>query len=527
MVLILTVITSVLGIFNISAYEYESSILPSNIEWTRTYGGDEFDMFHCVHQTSDQGYIVSGVTEISNDYYPVLMKLNSFGDEEWRWFIQQISYEDAVYDILDVYPIFSNQISDGGYLFCLWLDIEYLEIMRTIAGLFKFNEDGLLEWNCFYSEGFAWVFRPISFIEVEDGFVVAGTSGEASSYMGDEAGLLKTDMLGNEQWYKEYDFGDVDNYDNRMEAVCKTSDGGFILTGWGSDTSYDYWMIKTDEYGNLLWDKIFGGPDDDYGHSKNCYQTNDGGYIMAGFSSSLGAGGFDLWVVKSDSDGDMLWNKTYGGKKNDVCWGMTSTDDDEYIAVVTMNYAGFSGDRDDIYLVNIDGNGNIVWIQKYGGPDIQLGGSVDATSDGGFIVSGCTGSFHSSRSDGLLVKFSSFENHRPDKPEKPSGPKRGDIEKEYAFSTKSSDPDGNQLLYLWDWGDGNFTEGNATESYTWGSKAVFKVRVMAIDENGGESDWSDPLKFSTPRNKKDYLFYILFEKLLQQIPFLRLPDLLH
>jgi hypothetical protein len=160
------------------------------------------------------------------------------------------------------------------------LDIYYAETLHTIAGLFKFSEVGELIGSEFYSDHFESIFRPISFIEIEDGFAVAGTSGPTSSYMGDVAAFLKTDETGRMQWYKEYNFGDYDNSDNRMEAVCKTNDGGFILTGWGSGTSHDYWMIKTDSIGNELWNKTFGGSEDDYGHNKDCYQTKDGGFVM-------------------------------------------------------------------------------------------------------------------------------------------------------------------------------------------------------------------------------------------------------
>jgi len=223
--------------------------------------------------------------------------------------------------------------------------------------------------------------------------------------MGEDAGLLKTDELGIEQWYKEYKYGD---YDDRTEGVCRTRDGGYILTGWGKDTSYDYWMIKTDEFGDEQWNKTYGSSGDDYCHTKDCYQTSDGGFIMGGFSSSYGAGGFDIWLAKTDSTGNMLWNKTYGGSNNDVCWGMESTDDGGYVVVATMNYDGFSGDKDDINLVKIDGAGNIVWVQEYAGPDRQIGTSVDKTSGGGFIVAGCNGRFHDPDSDGLIVKFAPF-----------------------------------------------------------------------------------------------------------------------
>ena len=283
MTLLIATALPAIGTMNEFKNKTTSSSRLYGIEWVKTYGGSEFDMLHCIHQTQDGGYLASGATEVSNRYYPMLLKFDSVGDEEWNWTITQISYEQVVYDILDIYPIFCNQVSDGGYIFCLWLDIDYNGGVPCIAGLFKFNENGEQEWVEFYSDGFDWVFRPISFIEIEDGYIVTGTAGDPYSYMGEDAGLLKTDENGVEQWYKEFKYGE---YDDRTEGVCRTIDGGYILTGWGRDTSYDYWMIKTDEFGDEQWNKTYGGSGDDYCHTKDCYQTSDGGFIMGGFSSS-------------------------------------------------------------------------------------------------------------------------------------------------------------------------------------------------------------------------------------------------
>jgi hypothetical protein len=182
-----------------------------------------------------------------------------------------------------------------------------------------------------------------------------------------------------------------------------------------------------------------------------------------------------------------------------------------------MNYGGFSGEKDDINLVKFDINGNIEWIQEHGGSGIQIGGFVDNTIDGGFIISGCTGSFHSSNSDGLLVKFGLFQNQRPNKPSTPTGPSRGKINTEYTFSTNSvSDPEGDIVYYKWNWGDGNYSEllESTEATYTWSYEDNFEICVMAIDEHGGESGWSEPFAFSTPKNKiiKNLMLHSLLSK---------------
>ena len=171
--------------------------------------------------------------------------------------------------------------------------------------------------------------------------------------------------------------------------------------------------------------------------------------------------------------------------------------------------------------MKIDDNGNIIWVQEFGGEGWQIGQYVDKTSDGGYIISGRTGRHQTPFSDGLLVKFSPFENERPNKPEI-DGPNKGKPDTEYTFTASGTDPDGDFLSYKWDWGDGNLSEilESAEASYTWTSEDKFNVRVIAIDENGGESDWSDPFEFSTPRNK--ILNNLLIQQLLTRFPILEI-----
>ena len=101
-IMLLFMSTSVFPTLGLISHNLSHSYL-YEIEWARTYGGDEFDMFHCVHQTQDEGFIISGVSEISNIYYPILMKLDAVGDEEWKWTVQQITYLYEIFDIIDVY----------------------------------------------------------------------------------------------------------------------------------------------------------------------------------------------------------------------------------------------------------------------------------------------------------------------------------------------------------------------------------------------------------------------------------------
>jgi len=306
-------------------------------------------------------------------------------------------------------------------------------------------------------DGFEWMFSPHSLIEFEDGsFLVVGTSGAADieENMDYSACLYKINSMGIEQWHKEFSYGG----DDAGYALCRTNDNGYLITGWADNNrNADYWMIKTDSNGDEIWNKNFGGSKYDFGHSRNCYQTGDGGYIMSGYTYSYGAGKLDAWIVKTDSMGNMDWNRTYGDKQDDVCWSFESTNDDSYVFCMTYNINGNIGDKDDIHLVKTDSDGHIIWIQEFGGEGRQVGQHICKTSDGGFIVSGRTGKYFDFSSDGLLVKFAQYENERPIKPDI-DGPSKGKPDEEYTFTAITSDPDGDSLQYMWDWGDGNFSD---------------------------------------------------------------------
>ena len=173
-------------------------------------------------------------------------------------------------------------------------------------------------------------------------------------------------------------------------SVQQTSDGGYIIAG--STTSYgaghyDVWLIKTNSNENEVWNKTYGGSGADGGSSVQ--QTSDGGYIITGGTESYGAG--DVWLIKTDTDGDEEWNKTFGGAMPDAGLSIQQTFDRGYIIVGrTKSYgAGW----DDIWLIKTDASGDEEWNKTFGGPNTDLGRSAQQTTDGGYIIAGDTKSY--------------------------------------------------------------------------------------------------------------------------------------
>jgi hypothetical protein len=227
----------------------------------------------------------------------------------------------------------------------------------------------------------------------------------------------------------------------------------------------------------------------------------------------------DGWVLKTDSNGNEIWNKTIGGKNYDISYDFDKTDDGGFILPCVINWMGFKTDN---WVIKLDDELNVEWKHQYSGGKNYFNG-ICSTSDGGCIASGISGGWDNSKSDALLVKYAPMENQRPNKPDI-DGPVKGKPDTEYTFTVIASDPDGDSLSYKWDWGDGNSSEWLDTDetSYTWTTEASFEIRVMTMDEHGGESDWSDPFEFSTPRTKAINPLILLIERLIQRFPILEL-----
>ena len=181
------------------------------------------------------------------------------------------------------------------------------------------------------------------------------------------------------------------NYDGAF-SVQHTSDGGYILAGWTDSFGagdWDIFLIKTDANGNIIWAKTYGGTNDDNAYSVQ--QTSDGGYIVAGMTWSFGAGDWDIFLIKTDANGNIIWAKTYGGTDDEEAYSVQQTSDGGYIVAGWTTSFGAGGY--DIFLIKTDANGNIIWAKTYGGTSYDNARSVQQTSDGGYIVAGYTASF--------------------------------------------------------------------------------------------------------------------------------------
>ena len=205
----------------------------------------------------------------------------------------------------------------------------------------------------------------------------------------------------NIEWQKSFG-GDSTDYANDIQ---QTKDGGYIMAGssrsiegdvTGNHGSSDAWIVKLDSSGNLAWQKCLGGSGWDEANA--IQQTTDGGYVVAGFSSSIDGdvtgnhGSADYWVVKLTANGTLTWQKSLGGSNQDVAYSIQQTTDGGYIVAgwsssldgeVTGNHGS-----DDYWIVKLDSSGNLSWQKCLGGSDDEEAYSIQQTTDGGYIVAG-------------------------------------------------------------------------------------------------------------------------------------------
>jgi len=351
------------------------NISSAQITFQRTYGGNGpySDVPGAVIQSNDGGYIIVGYTESFGagmwDVY--LVKTDSIGDTLWTK-----TYGGSDRDI--GYSV--QQTNDGGYIV-----VGATEIFDIFAGevlLIKTDANGDTLWTRTYGgnsrdEGYAVQQT------ADSGYIITGKTASYGAGIHDVY-LIKTDVSGDTLWTRTYGGLDFDiGY-----SVQQTSDGGYVVAG--TTNSFGPWsgnvyLVKTDSIGDTLWTRVYGGSDADEGYCVQ--QTSDSGYIITGRTKSFGAGGEDVYLIKTNANGDTLWTRTYGGLDFDIGYSVQQTFDDGYVI------AGYnSNNGTGVYLIRTNASGDTLWTKTYG-DGAEIGFAMSKTSDNGYIIAGSTSSF--------------------------------------------------------------------------------------------------------------------------------------
>jgi hypothetical protein len=279
-----------------------------------------------------------------------------------------IVYSDTAFDIV---------ASGSGYL------LVGQENQNNDIWLVCTNLDGDVLWNSTYGERLVWD-DAYSLIKTNDGgYAIVGETKGGSE---DQDGLLlKLDSSGNLQWSKTY--GGL--YDDKLLAVLQETDGGYVLAGnmrLGEYGPTNCWLIRTDSNGNTLWEKQYGGAQSEGVSRASIVKTADGGYVFGGTTESYGAGSSDFWLVKVDSSGNQLWDKTFGSAQEDYLSKLVQTKSGEFLL---LGYYYVSQGQTDIRIIKVDDSGNSLWSKTYGAPGYaeQVNSGFEA-ADGTIVAVG-------------------------------------------------------------------------------------------------------------------------------------------
>ncbi len=447
-----------------------SANLPPGTEWEKTYGGINFEEAWSVQQATDGGYILvgQGPSFSTGDADIYLVKTDTSGNMEWE---RTLGGADAEVG----YSI--EQTTDGG---CIIAG----KTRSWGAGLYdaylvKTDALGNTEWE----KIFGGYYNDIAYsVEqtTDGGYIIAGCTGSSGAGANDFY-LIKTDASGNTEWAKT-----IGGYaDDIAYSVRQTTDSGYIILGYTESYGTgdkDFYMVKTDTAGNTEWEKTFGGADAEAGYSVE--QTADGGYILAGYTYSYDVGGGDIYLIKTDTSGNSEWEMTFGGTGWDTAESVEQTTDGGYImAGYTDSYGA---GQTDAYLVRTDASGNTEWEKAIGGDWYENARSVQQTTDGGYISAGQTSSYGAGGWDAYLIKISPEETTIPPVAEA-GGPYL--VQAGYSVDLDGSasyDTDGTIVSYDWDFGDNTMGSG-MTVPHTYTAVGIYDAELTVTDDRGAQS----------------------------------------
>ena len=350
------------------------------------------DVGRVAQQTSDNGYIIVGHTNINlNGKDVLLIKTNSLGDTIWSKTFGGSEY-DTGFDV--------KETSDNGYII-----IGSTNIFGEGSDVYLIKTDSL--GNELWSNAIGGPYNDLGLSiqqTSDDGYIITGETTIVSQGNSDLF-LIKTNEFGDVEWTRNYGGSGVE----RGNSIIITNDNCYVICGYTTSNSYgtlDVFLLKTDFTGDTIWTKAYGGTDLDCGMSVK--QTNDYGFILSGYTKSFGAGDVDLYIIKTNDSGDTLWTRTYGGEGYDISCSVDITAENDFI--IAGYGESFGSESIDVYLMKVNSLGDLLWTQIFEREYIDYGNSVQLTDDGGYVIVGTTfyEKFGSLYSDIYFIKTDGF-----------------------------------------------------------------------------------------------------------------------
>ena len=364
-------------------------------EFVKTFGGSKNDVFQSVVKTNDGGYAILGYTQ-SNDF-----DISSKTNESFDFWVMKFSSADNLLwqktfggsdDDRGTDIIATN---DGGFALFGYSKSSDVDVSQNAGAqdfwLVKITTDGIISWEKNF--GFIGADTGIALLQTSDnGYFITGvldvtaSNGEGNSkttqkHAGGDVWAIKTDSSGNLEWsryfggsFTDTPFGVLETTDNSFIIAASSDSEDFNISN--NKGTYDFWILKISSDGNLIWEKSFGGSEID--EPRGITSTNDGNFVIVGDTRSTDKdvstnnGGADLWLLKISTDGNLIWEKTFGGTSFDVARSISKTQDNGFLI------SGYSRSTDnnftnqgqsDAWILKLDNSGNQLWQKFVGGSE--------------------------------------------------------------------------------------------------------------------------------------------------------------
>lgn len=404
----------------IAIFVFKNIGFAQEMEWSKAYGGSLIDVVTAIEKTMDGGFIVAGYTR-SNDgdvgatyggSDAWITKLDHDGNLEWAH--NYGGFEDDI-------ALSIKQTADEGYIVAGYAKSNDGDLGGELGGevggnhgehdswVFKLDSEGTVEWSKNYGGSDQEI--AVYIIQTSDsGYAFVSHSESSDVDVGGNNGgrdywIVKLDHEGNLEWERNYGGSAWDT----PSSIREHASGGYIVSGWAGvsdgdvesgNGSNDSWFLKLDAEGNIEWQKNYGGTDSDVTYDFDL--TNDGGYIFVGRSQSADLdvagnnGEHDCWVLKLDSEANVEWSKNFGGSDNEAANAVKQTMNGDYLIV--GNSSSNDGDlvadhgAQDCWVMMLDGDGELLWKTVYGGSSEDWAADIIQIGDDEFVAANWTDS---------------------------------------------------------------------------------------------------------------------------------------
>jgi len=319
----------------------------------------------CIQQTFDGGYVFCGKSSFGgND--AIIVKLDSMGTIEWAKVYSGPGIEAASY---------IEQTPDSGFMVNALYD-------GGLSWLLRLDPDGDTLWTKTYSVGTGATYVNLGNSMASLNNSIYGLTGYLSPQPVNYAYLISAMSNGFQLSNKIYN---TSIYSTGSYAIEKTFSGGFIISAWYGTSllSQDFYLLLTDALGDTIWTRTYDYSQGDIG--KDIKQTSDSGFIIAGVTWNNLTFNYNIYLIKTDADGDTLWTKLYSNPNEQGIYSIANANDGGFIIVGVSPNGTLNPD---VYLIKTDQKGDTIWTKFYGGPSSDQGFFVMPTIDNGYIIGG-------------------------------------------------------------------------------------------------------------------------------------------